>query len=248
LRLNWFKLMNIPCLPAINLGLVLLFQVFMLMTQPVLGQKVSVKAEEAEIDLMRRKGLATTIELDRKTVEKAWLKKLKELGKTENKNGVITLRSVLVPAISEHPVTIFSRLDSDTKGTTVFYAIDLGTEYAAPGSKEFDEAKKYLHEFSVQVYREDLNIQIVEADKAVETAVKTHDKLMDDGLSITKQIENNLSEKRKINEKLQQNTAEMFRIKADSVSNKLQQSNALDEINRLRKVTEEKKNKLSGIQ
>lgn len=44
----------------------------------VYAQKVLVKQDEVEIDQLKRKGLSTTIELDRKTVEKAWQKKLKE--------------------------------------------------------------------------------------------------------------------------------------------------------------------------
>lgn len=158
------------------------------------------------------------------------------------------MKSVTVPAFSANPLSIYSKIEANTLGTTVFYALDLGTEYASPGTKEFDEAKKFLHEFAVQVYREDLNLQIAEADKAVDAAVKTHDKLMEDGLLILKQIDKNAYEKQEIQLELQKNIAEMVRIKSDSAQNKLHQSNALDEINRLRKVTEEKKNKLTGIQ
>ena len=225
-----------------------LFVALAAVAHPTFCQKVSVRPEEAEIDKMRRKGLATTIELDRKTVEKAWQKRLKELGKTESDKGIYTLKSAMVPALSATPVSIFSHIEADTKGTTIFYAIDLGTEYVAPGKPEYDEAKKILHEFAVQVYRDDLNRQIEEADKAVEASVRLHDKQQEQGLSLMKQIERNQSDKAKLMLQLQQNLTEMVQLKNDSAQNKLQQSSALEEIDRLRKVSVDKKNKLGGIQ
>ncbi|MES2388462.1 MAG: hypothetical protein V4543_10710 [Bacteroidota bacterium] len=212
------------------------------------AQKVTVRAEESEIDKMQRKGMATTIELDKKTVERAWLHRFRELGKYESKSGIYTIKSQVVPAIAATPVTIISRVDADVKGTTIFWAIDLGSEYAAQGKKEFEEAKKLLHEFAVQVYRDDLNRQIEEADKAVDGAVRQHDKLQESGLALMKQIERNQTDNLKLQQQMMININEKVQLKTDSAQNRLLQTTALEEIDKLRKISEEKKNKLSSIQ
>lgn len=212
------------------------------------GQKVSVVPAEAEIDGLKRKGLSTTIELERKVVEKAWQKYLKNAGKVESSKGNYTVKGGSIPSIAPGAINIYSHIDNDSHGTTIFYAIDLGTELATIGTPAYEAAQKALHEFAVQQYREDLNEQIKEADEVVDDAVRMHEKKVAQGESLQKQIERNAQEKVKLQKQLEENALDAERLKNSLTQNKIDQATALEEIKRVRQVSEGKKAKLGTIQ
>lgn len=227
---------------------VLLLSLLCLAAGLVHGQKIEVKSGEHEVDKMKRKGLLTRIELEPKVVEKAWTKRLREFGKLEAGKGFYKMQSVTVPAISNDPVSIFSRVEAGAGGTVVFYSIDLGSEYAQPGQPAYEKAKAFLHDFAVAVYREDVNQEIEQADKAVDAAVKVHDRYMESGQRISSGLARNRTDKERLLKALQDNQAELGKLQQDSSRNRLDQETAVTEINRLRAISEEKKAKLSRIE
>ena len=212
------------------------------------AQTIQVTDAEAEIDQIKRKGIATTIELDKKLVEKLWLTTLKESGRVEtNKTGSITQKAISIPSISASPMNIYSTLTTSQNGTTVFIAIDLGTQLLTPGTTEYTNAKQWLYNFALKAYLEDLNLQIAEADKAVDIAVRVHDKRIEKGNSLAKSLDRSRADQQRLERQLKEAEANHLRLKADSLQNLVEQATALDEINRLRKISEEKKTKLSGL-
>lgn len=213
------------------------------------AQKVSVQTAETEIEGLKRSGLSTTIELERKQVEKAWNKYLKSVcKKVESSKGSYIAKGANIPEIAPGNINVFSKVDADTRGTTIFYAIDLGTEYIAQGTPAYEAARKILHEFTVQQYRDDLNEQIKEADEVVDDAVRTHEKKMAQGENLQKQIERNAQEKIKLQKELEENAENAEKLKKSIEQNKIDQATALEEIKKVRKVSEDKKTKLSTIQ
>ena len=240
-----FRLKNLLSIHFIGC-LIALFGSFAV--QNAVAQRVSVLPAEAEIDGLKRSGLSTTIELERKQVEKAWNKYLKNLGKVESSKGNYTAKAASVPSIAPGTVNIFSKVEADTRGTTIFYAIDLGTEFVTIGTPAYENARKLLHEFAVQQYRDDLNEQIKEADEVVDDAVRTHEKKVAQGENFQKQLERNAQEKIKLQKELEENARELEKLKNNIEQNKTDQATALEEIKKVRKVSEDKKSKLSSIQ
>jgi uncharacterized protein YlaN (UPF0358 family) len=189
------------------------------------------------------------VELDKKLIEKAYLKKLKETGRTEmNKTGSITVKSASLPGLAGtvNP-TAFARADQGAKGTRVFLSVDLPTETIKAGHAAFDELKKFLYDFALQCYRDDLNAQIAEADKAVDAAVKLNENSTDEGQDLKRQLEKNLNENNRLKQLLNENESERLKLKSDSVQNKIIQISTFEDIQRLQKIVEDKKTKLGGL-
>jgi hypothetical protein len=216
--------------------------------QLVTAQVIEVKPAETTINQIARTGVSVKIELDKKTVEKQWLKLIKQWGKTESfKQGGYQVQQAMVPSVSASAVVVYTGIEADNTGTTVFIAIDLGTALVTKDSKEYDAMKKLLYDFATELYREDINNQIAEADKAVDGAVRFHDKKMEQGLDLAKSLERNKAEKARLERLFKENLDQLLKLKTDSAQNKAEQMATLDEINRLRAISEQKKNKLKEI-
>jgi len=212
----------------------------------VLAQKATVFSEFREIEGLRRQGQGVLVEYEKKTVEKAWNKFLKTIGKPEAWKGgttVVLEASVTNPdyAGADH----ITRLDATAEGTKVFWSIGAKGEYAQPGTQLHDKAKKALQDFARQLYRDDLTEQIEAAEKMAEVASRTHDKTAQMGENLRKQQERNTQEQASLLKAQEEKKTDAERIKQELVQNKLDQESALEEIKKIRKIAEERKRKLT---
>jgi hypothetical protein len=218
------------------------------LTMAAFAQKVSVQESNQAVGDIPCKGMATLIELEPKTVEKAWAKKLKGYGKTESSRDVYLVNVALVPEVSLSAVKVYSRLISNTKGTIVFFAIEQGDEFLTPDKAEYEAARRILHDFAVTLYREDMNEQIKEAERAVATTVRSYERKTQEGKNLEHKLTKNEEEKKKLEQMLIDNAEEHKRLLQEIAQNKLQQEATFDEIGKVRKVAELKKVKLTEIQ
>ncbi len=213
------------------------------------AQIITVEPSSAIIEGNSRPGLATKIVLDKKFVDRSWIRKMKDLGRPDVvKGGAYLLRNIIVPSLRPEPVNWYSVVEATPEGIILFWAFDLGTHFISDTSSTFKTASVLLHEFAVQVYRDDMNLQIAEADKTLDAAVRQHDKQVEQGLKINQSIQKNKIEKLRLEKAIQDNSNDLVKLKNDSSSNKMQQGNLLDEIEKIRRVIEEKKSKLLKIE
>jgi hypothetical protein len=73
---------------------------------------------------------------------------------------------------------------------------------------------------------------------------RTHDKTVQMGEHLRKQLERNATDQTNLLKNLEEKKAEAERLKAELNQNKIDQETALEEIKKVRKVAEEKRNKL----
>lgn len=213
------------------------------------AQGIVVQPSQAAIEGQQRPGLATQIVLDKKFVERCWIKKMKELGRPDVvKGGAYVIRNLNLTSVRTEPLDLYSLVETTQEGIIVFWAIDLGSHFLSDTCIEYQATSRLLHEFAVQVYREDMNLQIAEADKTLDATVRQHDKQVEQGSKISQNINKNKLEKLKLEKALNDNAADLVRLKNDSISNRLQQGSLLEEIEKIRKVVEEKRAKLQKIE
>lgn len=214
------------------------------------AQKIKVSETTEEVERITRTGLSTTIELDAKSIEKAWQKQLKNYGKTDNTKGVITVPVANVSAISSSPCRIVSMVKSSGKGATIWWAIDMGDAHvtSSGNSSAYKAAERVLHDFASQCYRDDINEQIKDAEKALNTSVKNHDKEVREGGNLIKDVENNKQDKINLEQKLKENAAELEQLQKDIAKNKTDQAAALQDIEKMKKAVEVVRDKLNHIE
>jgi hypothetical protein len=213
------------------------------------GQKIKVLESTENIEKIPRTGLSTIIELDDDEVEDEWKKQLKNYGKVENSKGVYTVAIANVPSISSTPCRITSIVKSSGKGTQVWYSIDLGNSHVSSSgnSSAYKAAEKILNDFAVLCYRDDINAQIKDAEKALANSVKDQEKEVKEGQQLVSDVEKNKQEKIALEQKIKDNAAQAIQLQKDIVQNKTDQATAATEVEKMKKAVEVVKTKLTTI-
>ncbi len=206
---------------------------------------VSVSERDMKVDKISRTGLALHLDLDKKLVKDLWKKHLKEYGKV---NGDLSMETASIPAISSKNVRCLSMVESDGKGCIVWWAIDLGDKWVTKsGGTGYASAEKILKDFGKSCYREDINEQIQDAEKALEKVVKDEEKVVKEGESLAHDLEKNGEEKIRLQNELKENADEKVKLEADIAQNKKDQEAAKKEVAKYQKAVEVVKAKLDQI-
>ena len=216
----------------------------------VQAQKIKVSESTEEVQQITRTGMSTVIELDAKDVQKAWQKQLKNYGKLDVSNGVITVPVANVSAISSSPCRIVSTVKSNSKGATVWWAIDMGDAHvtASGNNSAYRSAERILHDFAAECYRDDINEQVKDAEKALNASVKNQDKQVREGENLVKDVAKNKQDKANLEQKLKDNAAELEQLQKDIAKNKTDQATAVQETEKMKKAVEVVRAKLNGIE
>ncbi|MBC7451501.1 MAG: chromosome segregation ATPase, partial [Cytophagales bacterium] len=189
----------------------ILFHFILLISIHSYGQtkkEILVSPAHTVVEKVDRQGMQVLIELDEKTVTKAWEQKLKEYGKVESGKNSYVIHGAIVAGIL-NPATIYSTIIEDKKGTIVFWAVDLGSQYVTQGHEHYIHLQNKLHDFAVQTYIADVNAQIATAEGALAASVKNQHKLLKEGESLKKNIQQNKQEKINLENKLKSNESEL---------------------------------------
>jgi hypothetical protein len=208
---------------------------------------IDVVSKELEVEKIKRAGLAVNIELDEKFVKEVWKKQIKDYGKSDSKGNLIWIDVANIPAISNTPVKLYSSTISSSKGTTLWIAIDMGDKYVVEGGQGYDAAKKFLRDFAVSCYKSDLEEQVKEAQKALESSQKKEEKVLKDGENLTSDLQNNGQEKIKLEQDLKDNAAEKIQLEKDIEQNKKDQTAAKEEVAKMKKALELKQAEVSQV-
>ena len=192
------------------------------------AQKVKVQESSESIENVTRQGMFVLLELDKKEVEKAWVKYLKTYGKTSTSTGAILVQAAEMKAICDYPCRVSSKVEVSALGSKVWWAIDLGPKYVTKESEaEYRGAEKMLYEFAVNAYKDDVNRQIADAEGALEVATKIHEKEVKEGTDLLEKIDNNKIQKTELETKLQTNKEDYARFNREIDNVFLEQKTAL---------------------
>ncbi len=184
------------------------------------AQKIKIQESTETVEKISRQGMYVLLELDRKEVEKSWLKYLKNYGKTSSSAGVITVQAAEMKAISDYPCRVISVVEVAHTGSRVWWAIDLGAKFVTKESEaQYKGAEKMLYEFALSAYRDDVNRQIVDAEGALESATKIHEKEVGEGTDLITKNENNKIQKTDLSSKLQINKEDYARLNREIDNN-----------------------------
>lgn len=213
------------------------------------SQKILIQEGSEIIDKVQRTGLYTIVNLDVKTVEKAWEKKLKDYGKVQSSKGVLSITGAEIPGVTSTPGKVYSIVTKDREGTKIWWAIDLGTSFVttADGGSSYRSASQILSEFAAECYREDINEQIEDAEKALSKTVKDYEKEVKEGENLVRDVDRNKQEKIDLENRLKENAQDLKQLESDIVQNKKDQESAQKEIEKMKQAVEVVKSKLNQI-
>ena len=204
--------------------------------------RIVVVPDTEKIDGTAYKGVSSLISLDVKEVRKAWHKHLREYGRVSTVKDVYTVELAEIPVISNMPIDVYSKVVESNVGAKVFFGLTHSDGKAVEeGSKEFERASEMLYDFVVAQYRDDMNMQIEEAEKVVKITVRDYEKKVNEGEKLERNLEKNKEEKKELEQKLKDNAQEKKDLEAALATNKREREAALEDIEKVRKLAEEKK-------
>jgi len=206
---------------------------------------ITVNSKNYTIEEIDREGLSVVIELDKKTVKDKWKKFIKEYGKVENKKNSFIVPSAEIPSVSSTPVKLYSVVDASGDGTMVWIAIDMGDKYVVEGESEYNDAKRLLEDFAKKCYKEDIQEQVDDAQKAYNTAENNKEKVDKEGDNLESDLEDNAQEKIDLEKKLEENADEKVQLEKDIEQNKSDKEAAEKELEKMKKALEIKKAELA---
>jgi hypothetical protein len=212
------------------------------------AQKAKVVESTEAIDKISRSGLSTIIELDKKNVDKAWEKQLKNYGKVESSKGVYTIAVANIPGVSSACV-ITSIVKSSGKGTSVWWSIDMGKQHVSSqgNPSSYKAAEKILYDFATTCYKDDISEQIKEAEKAVANSVKVQEKEVKEGETLVRDVERNKQEKINLEQKIKENGEQLVKLQSDIEQNKKDQTAAAQDVEKMKKALDLVKQKLAQV-
>jgi hypothetical protein len=192
------------------------------------AQKIKIQESSEMVENISRSGMFVLLELDKKDVEKLWIKYLKNYGKPSSSSGVISIHAADMKAISDYPCRVFSMATVTSTGSRVWWAIDLGAKFVSKESEaEYKGAEKMLYEFAISAYRDDVNKQILDAEGALLAATKIQEKEVNEGIELQEKIDNNGIQKTELDEKLRVNKEDYARLNREIDNNHAEQKMAL---------------------
>ncbi|UOQ72173.1 DNA repair ATPase [Hymenobacter cellulosilyticus] len=216
------------------------------------AQKSPVDETDMAIKGIPRKGQRVTIQLDSKRVDDSWQKMLNEKfgSKFKSDKGVYTMDGVVIEDISKTPIRVISKVDATPTGTTVWWSIDLGNAYLSKDATpvQWKASEKYLKDFARMLYREDLAVQVSEAEKALVSSQNNHMAVINKADAIKKDIEKNKLKKQEIQQQLAQNAAELLQYNNLVDMNLKEQEAARADIVNMRVALEAVKERMNKIE
>lgn len=210
------------------------------------AREITIHEGKETIDRIQREGIYVIIELEANFVKNAWEKKVKEFGRIDITKGYSIMKNITVANVTTGGNS-YSNVAGHLNGTKVFWAIEdiSGPVTNASGAK-WDEMKKILIQFAKQTYIDDINVQIIAAENALNAATKNQEKIIKEGESIKNQISNNEQERIDLENKLKANASNKELLNKNLETNKQNKINSDAEVQKMQKALEIVKQRLQN--
>ncbi len=228
---------------------IFILPILLIFSVTCLSQKILIQEGSEIVDNIQRSGLYTIVKLDNKAVEKAWEKKLKNYGKVQSSKGVLSITGAEIPGVTSRPGQVYSKVVKTKDGAKIWWAIDLGASFvsASEGGGSYRAASQILTDFAAECYRDDINKEIADAEKALSKTIKDHEKNQKEGENLVSSIERNKQDKINLENKLKENAEDLKRLERAQQQNKSDQEKSQKDVDKMKEAVEVVKNKLNQI-
>ncbi|MGA0558002.1 hypothetical protein ACO2Q8_15190 [Larkinella sp. VNQ87] len=196
---------------------------------PISGRAQTVSSATEKVDQISLVGLSLNVPIEGKFVEKEWETLVKSYGKVATgRNGVYKIPAANIPALSNEPLNVASRVSTERNKATVFVAVDKGNaDYVKPGSPMYDQVETLLKDFAE---RTRINYDIKLADDSFQEAQRKQDKLVKQSEKLVRDLERNKKEKDNLVKRMDENARELEQLQRDTETNKTDRESAAKEL------------------
>jgi len=161
----------------------------------VQAQTVTVKEKKEKVRGESAEGYSTELEGKKDEVSLAWSKFLKDLGKVKNPGGLITIAEPAIGGTVYTKGILYASTDGNDERASVWIGL-LDGEWVVNDieivNKELD---KLVYRFGIKFYRDKIQTQIDEAQRAIDAVEKQKQRLTNQNKDLNIKLGNNEQEK-----------------------------------------------------
>lgn len=215
----------------------------------------SLQAQRVEIDKKKNRigeenivGLVSKIVGEEDDIEGKWYRALRTLGRMREEGNYLTVKEATFEGWGEDVVPLYSKLmaaDSITEVWITVKSLELSEDSLQLANEKLEQ---FLYDFSLNYYQDAAQKKIDEAERAVAFTVKKHQKLQAEEKELKKDSVDNSDEIERLKQLLEKNDLEAKVIVQKIIDNKADQDTTLVDIERLKKIVEQKKEVKAAIE
>lgn len=179
---------------------------FLLVSILSLGQTVVVKKEKQKIKNDNIYSFATTLEAGTAEVNSALLKFLKSYGKPKQQDEAIVIAECIISG-QAYTKPLYGGIRQVSTSTNAWIGVNL-KEWAADSLMVIGRLEAMVKEFGVNFYRDKIQVQIDEAQRAVDIVNRQQQRTLNEQQNIQQKIESNKKEYQQLLKDIQKNRAD----------------------------------------
>jgi hypothetical protein len=192
------------------------------------AQTVAVGKQQERIKGENTGGYGTALEGSKEDVGLAWTKFLKEVGKAKNMTEILTISEPALGATVYPKGILYATLSGDKEKSKVWIGLKESEWTVNDIEIVNSELERLVYRFGVKFYRDKIQLQIDEAQRASDAVDKQKQRLLNQSKDLILKLGNNDQEKIKLEKAIEANKLEheVLLVKIDN-NKKAQDSVAL---------------------
>jgi len=226
---------------------ILLLATLVVFSSTVVAQKVIVSKRTEKVKNENADGYASDLDAKSDDVRTSLSKFMREAGKTKNTGDMITVNEPVVNGV----VYMKGILYATVAGSDVKARVWIGLIPGEWNSNEVETATKdieqLVYRFGIKFYKDKIQEQIDEAQRASDAVDKQAQRLTNEGKSLTNKLQNNDEEKIRLEKALEANKLEDLVLKQKIVNNKKSQDSIAQASVKIKQVIETHKERQGKV-
>jgi predicted RNase H-like nuclease (RuvC/YqgF family) len=190
------------------------------------AQKVTVAAQSEKVKGETVEGYGTALEGKKDAVSIAWVKFLKDIGKVRQSVDPMTITDPVFNGLTFSQGAIYSVVADKGENTQLWLGIKPGEWETSNVKRINNELEKAVYQFGVNYYRNKIQVQIDEAQQALDAVEKQKQRTANQTKDLTIQLSNNEQEKVQLDKSLEINKHENAALKV-KLSNNMKAQDSL---------------------
>lgn len=215
------------------------FNVFvfcLLVSASLRAQKVTVTSQTEKVKDESVEGYSTELEGKKNEVNDVWIKFLKDIGKVRQSVDPVTVSEPVFNGLVFSKGIIYAIVKSTGEKTTVWLGIKPSEWEKSNVNRINNELEKGVYRFGVKYYRDKIQVQIDEAQQALDAVDKQKLRFSNQQKDMTIQLSNNEQEKIQLDKSLEANKLENSLLKAKLINNKKAQDSLVEATAQIKKI------------
>ncbi len=213
------------------------------------AQKVTVASSQTEkVKNESVDGYSTELEGKKDDVNNLWIKFLKDIGKVHQSSDPVTITEPVFNGLVFSKGAIYSIAKERGEKTYVWLGIIPGEWETNNVDRINNELEKAVYRFGIKYYRDKIQLQIDEAQHALDAVEKQKQRIANQGKDLTIQLGNNGQEKIQLEKSIESNKFENAVLKVKLDNNKKAQDSLAQagvQIQKVKQMHQERQRKVN---